>query len=62
MSNEQRYYDALHSIAKKYQTSAQIRKNAGQYGCGHLDELEMIYENVQAVAKEAIRGKRRPQS
>lgn len=62
MSNEQRYYDALKSIAKKYQTADQIRKHAGQYGCSHVEELEMIYENVQAVAREAIRGKRRPSS
>jgi hypothetical protein len=60
MSNEQRYFDALNSIAKKYQTAAQIRKRAGQYGCSHVEELEMIYENVQAAAREAIRGRRRP--
>lgn len=62
MSNEQRYYDALKTIAKRYQTADQIRRRAGQYGGSHVEELEMIYENVQDVAKNAIRGKRRPTS
>lgn len=60
MSNEQQYYDALKVIAKSYQTTDQLRRNAGQYGCDHLDELEMAYENMQQVAKNAIHGKRRP--
>jgi len=58
--NEQLYYDALKRIAKGFQTSDQLRKHAGQYGCDHLDELEMSYENIQQVAKAAIKGKRRP--
>ena len=58
--NEQRYYDALKRIALGFQTTDQLRKHAGQYGCNHLDELEMSYENIQEVAKAAIKGKRRP--
>jgi hypothetical protein len=61
MNNEQRYFDALAKIARQYETSAQIRKSAGKYGCSHLEELEMSYENMQEVAKMAIRGRRRPQ-
>ena len=59
-SNEQRYFDALKVIAKNYQTSEQLRRRAGQYGLDHVDELEMAYENMQQVAKNAIHGKRRP--
>lgn len=60
MSNEQRYYDALKVIAKSYQTAEQLSRNAGQYGLDHLEELEMAYENMQQVAKNAIHGRRRP--
>ena len=60
MTNEQRYYDALHRIAKEFQTSDQLRKRAGQYGCSLAEELEMSYENLQATAKAAIKGKQRP--
>jgi hypothetical protein len=60
VTNEQRYYDALKRIARYYQTSEQIRRKAGQYGLDHLEELEMIYENVQQDAKNAIKGRRRP--
>ena len=62
MSKEQRYFDALLVIAKRYQTSDQLRKRAGQYGCDHVEELEMAYENMQQIAKDAIKGRRRPQS
>lgn len=60
MSNEQRYYDALKRIARAYQTSAQLRLRAGQYGCSHIEELEMVYDNLQHEAASAIKGKRRP--
>jgi hypothetical protein len=59
-ANEQRYYDVLKRIAVGFQTSDQLRKQAGQYGCDHLDELEMSYENMQQAAKDAIKGRRRP--
>ena len=59
-SREQEYYDALKSIARGYQTAEQLRRRAGQYGLSFEEEIEMVYENVQAVAKRAIRGKRRP--
>lgn len=60
MTNEQRYYDALHRIAKEYQTSDQLRRGAGQFGCSLAEEFEMAYENIQSVAKTAIKGKQRP--
>jgi hypothetical protein len=60
LSNEQRYFDALKRIAKDFQTSDQIRRYAGQYGCDHIDELEMSYENMQQMARNIIRGQRRP--
>jgi|KBSSwiStaDraftv2_1062776.scaffolds.fasta_scaffold69562_6 hypothetical protein len=61
MSNEQAYYDALHRIAKKYQTPDQIRRSAQkQWGCSYEEALEMVYENLQAEAARAIHGKRRP--
>lgn len=59
-SNEQRYFDALTAIARKYQTSEQLRRHAGQYGCSFEEEIEMAYENMQSVAKNAIKGRRRP--
>lgn len=62
MSNEQRYFDVLTKIAKRYQTAAQLRRYAGQYGLGFDEEIEMAYENMQQEAKEAIRGRKRPES
>lgn len=62
MSAEQVYYDALKRIARGYQTSDQLRKRAGQYGCEWIDELEMAYENIQKVAEHAIKGRRRPKA
>lgn len=59
-TDAQKYYDALKTIAKGYQTADQIRRRAGQYGLEHLEELEMIYENVQQTARNAIHRKRRP--
>lgn len=60
MSNEQRYFDALKKIARSYQSSDQLRRNAGQYGLSHGEELEAAYENIQQEAERAIKGKRRP--
>lgn len=60
MGDEQRYFDVLKKIARQYQTSDQLRRRAGQYGCSWVEELEMAYENIQQEAERAIRGKRRP--
>jgi hypothetical protein len=59
-NNEQYYYDKLKKIARGYQTAAQLRRKAGQYGLSHVEELEMSYENLQTEAALAIKGKRRP--
>lgn len=60
MSNEQSYFDALKKIARGYQTVDQLRKRGGQYGLDAAEEIEMSYENIQAEAARAIKGKRRP--
>lgn len=63
MSNEQAYFDALKAISREFQTPAQLRRNAElHYGLPYEEVLEMSYENMQAIAKQAIRGKRRPSS
>ena len=61
MSNEQMYYDTLRRIAKGYMTPEQLRRRAEkEYGVSYHEALEMTYDNVQAEAEDAIRGKRRP--
>ena len=62
LSNEQFYFDTLKKIARKYQTAEQLRRRGGQYGLDADEEIEMAYENIQAEAENAIRGKRRPKS
>lgn len=59
-SNEQRYYDVLKRIASDYQSSAKLRRSAGQYGCSFEEEIEMAYENIQEEAKRAIKNRKRP--
>ncbi len=61
-SNEQRYYDALKRIAKGYQSAEQVQRRAWKdWGLDSPGEaLEMAYENIQAEAARAIKGKRRP--
>jgi len=60
VSNARRYYDALRKIAIDYRTVEQLRRDAGQHGCTFEDVIEMSYDNMQEVAKVAIRGRRRP--
>lgn len=61
MSNEARYYDALKRIAREFQTPAQIRRSAEKdYGLDPSEAVEMAYENIQTLAADAIRRKRRP--
>lgn len=63
-SNEQRYYDVLRRIAKEYMTPRQILRDADSepYGPDYTEYLEMSYENIQADAKWAIKGKKRPKA
>lgn len=58
--NEQRYFDALKAITRKYQTPDQLRRSASKIGLTPEEHIEMAYENIQALAAAAIRGKRRP--
>lgn len=61
MNNEQLYYDTLKRIAKEYMTTEQLQRRAEKmYGVSYHEALEMSYDNIQGVAADAIRGKRRP--
>lgn len=61
MSNEQDYFDVLKRIARNYQTPDELRRSARRdYGLEFDEALEMTYENIQADAARAIKGKRRP--
>ena len=61
MSNEGRYYDALHAIAKGYMSTEKLRRCAQEeYGVSYHEALEMAYDNIQGCAADAIRGRRRP--
>lgn len=51
---------ALKTIANSYQTTNQLRKSSkGKFGLDYEEALEMAYENIQNVAKMAIRGLQR---
>ena len=55
------YFATLKKIARDYQTPAELRRNAErQYGLPYEEVLEMAYENMQAEANHAIKGKRAP--
>jgi hypothetical protein len=57
----ERMYKALKTIAKDYQTPEQLRRNCEkQYGLGYEETLEMSYENIQQLAKDATKGIRLP--
>lgn len=61
MSNEQLYFDTLKRIAKAYMTTEQLQRRAEKkYGVSYHEALEMSYDNLQAEAADAIRGKHRP--
>lgn len=60
-TNEAVYFTALRTIAREYMTADELRRKASQeYGLPFEEALEMAYENMQAVAKAAIHGKRAP--
>ena len=61
MTREQHYYDVLKRIAKDYDKSEKIIKNAEKdHGLGPQEALEYAYDNIQYEAAIAIKGKRRP--
>jgi hypothetical protein len=60
-ANEVRMYETLRRIARDYQTPDQLRRSAErQYGLSYEEALEYAYENIQADAKAAIKGMKRP--
>lgn len=61
MSDEQRYFDALRTIAKEYMTPAQLQRGSmKKFGLDYHEALEMSYDNIQLLAKDAIAGRKRP--
>jgi len=58
--NERRYFDALKRITL-YDSLSRLRKNSEKHwGLEYHETLECAYENIQAEAAAAIRGRRRP--
>lgn len=60
-------YDVLRRIAKGYMSPEQIRRAIDRprnpmYGLGYDEALEMVLDNIQAEAADAIKGMRRPRS
>lgn len=61
VSNESRYYEALRRISKDYLSPERIERVAEKkYGLSYHEALECAYENIQADAAEAIRGRKPP--
>jgi hypothetical protein len=61
VTRAQHLYDALAMIARGFQTPAQLRRQCQrEYGLDYAEALEMAYENMQEVAKLALKGVRRP--
>lgn len=51
---------ALKTIANGYQTPDQLRRSSkNDFGLGYQECLEMSYENIQQLAKEATKNVRR---
>lgn len=61
-SKAQRMFDALKMIANDYQTPFQLKRDSEkEYGISYEEALEMSYENIQNLAKHAVKGMRRPE-
>lgn len=58
-SNEQLYYDVLRHIAKDYRSAESIIRKPDMC-LEPIEALEYAYDNIQANAAAAIKGKRRP--
>lgn len=59
------YHDVLVRISKAYMTPDQLRRAVerprdSHYGLSAEEAIEMAYDNVQAEARAAVAGKRRP--
>ena len=53
-----RMLEALRWISNGYQTPAQLRRSAGSIGLHPGEAVDMAYENIQATAKDAVKGVR----
>jgi len=54
-----RMRNSLIKIHKGYQTPDQLRRNSEkEYGLGYEETLEMVYENIQSEAKQAVKNVR----
>ncbi len=62
IERQQRMFDTLKRISKDYMTPDEIRRDADNTGLSYNEYLEMSYENIQAEAKAAVKGLRRPVS
>ena len=58
---EQEYFDALRKIAE-FRPSEWFEEHAeDEYGLLPVEALEMAYDNMQIIAKNATRGRKRPE-
>lgn len=65
MSHEQEYFDTLKRIARDYRKADWFMRDGGAnaiatYGVSGEEGLQMAYENIQAEAAAAIKGRKRP--
>ena len=59
IEHQQRMYDTLRRIARKYQRSERLLAK-GDFGLTGEETLEAAYDNIQSEAAAAIKGIRRP--
>lgn len=63
LEREQKLFDALKHIAVNFDTVERIKRNSDKdFGISGEEALEYAYENMQRVARSAVRGMRRPQT
>lgn len=60
LKREQRLYDALKRITRFMSPVRLRRVSQKEYGLGPNEAVDMAYENILDVARNAIRGMRRP--
>jgi hypothetical protein len=61
IEREQKLYDALKCIRDDFDSVERIKRTADKdFGVSPNEAVEMAYENLQFVAKRALKGMRRP--
>lgn len=61
LKREQKFYDALAVIAREFDSVEKIMRNSeSAWGLDSSEALQYSYENMQGLARNAIRGMRRP--